>query len=138
MKSLVEYINEQLKETSKYSAEFTIKNNTVKVDDIINALSHAHGELPVGDVSIDVEDDNEEEQPKYMEYVGIKDGVLSFKYKSEAPFVNKDVYDKMIADLDGVDAKEIKIDFDGILSKCANAFTTISDDKDCVCLSFNK
>ena len=54
MKSLVEYINEQLKETSKYSAEFTVKNNTVKVDDIINALSHAHGELPVGDVSIDV------------------------------------------------------------------------------------
>lgn len=138
MKSLVEYIQEQLKETSKYAAEFTVKNNTINVDDLINALSHSHGSLPTKDLSIDVEDDNENEEPKYMEYAGIKDGVLMLKYKSEASFVNKDIYDTIIKDLDEANAKEIKIDFDGILSKCSGAFTTISDDKDCICLSFNK
>ena len=133
-------------ETSKYAAEFTVKNNTIKVDDLINALSHSHGSLPTKDLSIDVEDDYEDEEPKYMEYAGIKDGVLMLKYKSEAPFVNKDIYDTIIKDLDEAGAKdldeagakEIKIDFDGILSKCSGAFTTVSDDKDCICLSFNK
>ena len=62
MKSLVEYIQEQLKETSKYAAEFTVKNNTIKVDDLINALSHSHGSLPTKDLSIDVEDDYEDEE----------------------------------------------------------------------------
>ena len=51
-----------LKETSKYAAEFTVKNNTIKVDDLINALSHSHGSLPTKDLSIDVEDDYEDEE----------------------------------------------------------------------------
>ena len=129
MKGLVDFLYEALRPTKGGTIMFDIKNGKVKVDDFIQALSQAHNDLPVKDVQIACDDYEDYDEQTYFEYAGIEGDEMMFKYKSRSGFINKDIYDKLIKDLDEFGKKDIIINWDGMDNDDMQTLIVSADDK---------
>ena len=129
MKDLRDYIYEALHQVKNGTIVFDVKNGEISVDDLIQCLSQAHNDLPVKDVVFACDDYEDIDEQVYLEYDGIKNGVLILKYKNRVGFINKNIYDKLIKDLDDIDDKKLKIDWDGMNDSDMQTLVIGYDDK---------
>ena len=129
MKGLVEFITEKLRDAKNGTIIFDIKNGKVIVDDLIKGLSNAHNDLPTKDVIFACDDYEDYDEQTYFEYDGIEGEELRLNYKSRAGFVNKNLYDKLIKDLDEYDKKDITIYWDGMDNDDMQTIVIGFDDK---------
>lgn len=129
MKSLRDFVLEALKPTKGGTIMFDIKQGKVKIDDFINALSQAHNDLPTKDVQIACDDYEDYDEQTFFEYKGIEGDEIMFKYKDRSGFVNKNIYDKLIKDLDEFKKDEIIINWDGMDNDDMQTLVISADDK---------
>ena len=114
MKSLVEYLTEKLQSLNKGFEYVDMNAGSIDVSELINALSTAHGDNPTKDVVFAADDYEDYDEQVYFEYAGIDNGTIVLKFKSRDGFVNKNLYEKLIKDLDECGKKSILIDWDGM------------------------
>ena len=139
MKGLVEFITEKLRDAKNGTIIFDVKKGKVIVDDLIQGLSNAHNNLPTKDVIFACDDYEDYDEQTYFEYDGIEGEELRLKFKDRMSFVNKNLYDKLIKDLDEYDKKDITIYWDGMNNDdMQNIVIGFDDKKDAILIQLGK
>jgi hypothetical protein len=140
MKSLTQYIHESIDKQLKDMAScWTIGHHAGKFSkkDIKDCLEYVHDYKGLDDIQVTAWD---QKNPRTccFKYNGIEGNVMKFQYHHNDEFVNKDIYSKILMDLDDVEGDEVMVEFDNGV-KWVQSCSVFQDDfyqKDAIILTF--
>ena len=141
MKSLSQIIKESIsKDLKDQVTAYSVDNHAGKFyrKDLIDILKYLHDYKSLENIAINAWDPKHPHTMAYK-YNGLSDdGTMKFQYHHDDEFVNKDLYGRLMMDLENCDAEVITTEFDNGVRYVQSA-TAMQDDfyfKDSISLVF--